>query len=148
MNSELELRVEERTRELAEANRELQDEIARRAATEEQLRDKSSELAALSAGLMNAQEQERKRISRELHDSVGQSLNALKYGLERAAELERQGQHAGTRDALQKSIATAQETMNEVRGIALDLRPSVLDNLGAASAVAWFCGPLPPRTRI
>ena len=138
MTTELESRVEERTRELADANRELQGEIARRTATEERLRDQTSELAALSAGLMNAQEQERKRISRELHDSVGQSLNALKYGLERAAELERQGQHAGTQEALQKSISTAQETMNEVRGIALDLRPSVLDNLGAASAVAWF----------
>jgi signal transduction histidine kinase len=87
---------------------------------------------------MQAQEQERTRISRELHDSVGQSLNALKYGLELAAELERQGQHSGTRDALEKSIATTKETMNEVRGIAHDLRPSVLDNLGAASAVAWF----------
>jgi signal transduction histidine kinase len=138
MTQELELRVAERTRELADANRELQAEIARRNASEESLREKSSELAALSAGLMQAQEQERTRISRELHDSVGQSLNALKYGLERAAELERQGQHSGARDALEKSIATTQETMNEVRGIAHDLRPSVLDNLGAASAVAWF----------
>ena len=138
MTQDLEFRVEERTRELAEANRELQAEIARRSATEECLRETSSELAALSAGLMHAQEQERTRISRELHDSVGQSLNALKYGLELAAELERQGQHSGTRDALEKSIATTKETMNEVRGIAHDLRPSVLDNLGAASAVAWF----------
>ncbi|MGH8135365.1 MAG: histidine kinase, partial [Steroidobacteraceae bacterium] len=139
MNTELELRVEERTRDLAESNRELQNEIARRASTEEQLRNKGNELAALSAGLMNAQEQERKRISRELHDSVGQSLNALKYGLERAAELERQGHRSGTLDMLQKSIATIQETMNDIRSIALDLRPSVLDDLGAASAVSWFC---------
>jgi signal transduction histidine kinase len=139
MNSELELRVKERTRDLAESNLELQNEIARRAATEEQLRLKSSELAALSRELMNAQEHERKRISRELHDSVGQSLNALKYGLERIAELERQGNRSGTLAALQKAIVMAQETMNEIRSIALDLRPSVLDNLGAASAVVWFC---------
>ncbi len=139
MNSELEVRVEERTRDLAESNRELENEVARRASVEEELRAKSGELAALSAGLMNAQEQERKRISRELHDSVGQSLNALKYGLERAAELERQGRRTGTLDALHKSIATIQETMNDIRNIALDLRPSVLDDLGAASAVTWFC---------
>ncbi|MFZ2506944.1 MAG: histidine kinase [Steroidobacteraceae bacterium] len=139
MNSELEIRVEERTRDLAGSNRELENEVARRASVEEELRAKSSELAALSAGLMNAQEQERKRISRELHDSVGQSLNALKYGLERAAELERQGRRTGTLDSLNKSIATIQETMNEIRNIALDLRPSVLDDLGAASAVTWFC---------
>ena len=139
MNSELERRVEERTRDLAESNRELQNEIARRTASEDQLRHKSSELAVLSGELMNAQEQERKRISRELHDSVGQSLNALKYGLERAAELERQGRRSGTLAALQKSIVTAQDTMNEIRSISLDLRPSVLDDLGAASAVAWFC---------
>ncbi len=139
MNSELEYRVQERTSDLAESNNELQNEIARRASIEEQLRNKSGELAALSAGLMNAQELERKRISRELHDSIGQSLNALKYGLERAAELERQGRLSGTLDVFLKSIATVQETMNDVRNIALDLRPSVLDDLGAASAVSWFC---------
>lgn len=139
MNSELEYRVEDRTRDLAEANRELQNEIARRASIEEQLRKKGGELVALSANLMNAQELERKRISRELHDSIGQSLNALKYGLERAAELERQGRRSDTLGVLQKSIVTVQETMNDIRNIAFDLRPSVLDNLGAASAVTWFC---------
>jgi signal transduction histidine kinase len=139
LNLELETRVEDRTRELAEANRGLEDEVTRRAAIEVQLREKSGELSALSAGLMNAQEQERKRISRELHDSIGQSLGALKYGLERAAELERQGCTTGTIGALQKSIATVKETMDDVRNIALGLRPTVLDDLGAASAVKWFC---------
>jgi signal transduction histidine kinase len=139
MNAELEIRVAERTAELAEANRELQNEVVRRAATEEELREKGRELGALSAGLMSTQEQERKRISRELHDSVGQSLTALKYGLERATELQRQGSVQAVLEVLQKSVGSVQDTMDEIRNIALDLRPSVLDDLGAASAVAWFC---------
>jgi signal transduction histidine kinase len=139
LNAELESRVEERTRELADANRELQNEISRCTIAEEQLRQRSAELSQLSASLMNTQEQERKRISRELHDSIGQSLTALKFGLERAVELDRQGSRQAVIEQLQKSIGSVQATMDDVRTVALDLRPSVLDDLGAASAVAWFC---------
>ena len=139
MNHRLESLVAQRTQELSDANRELQNEITRCRIVEDQLRERTAELSQLSANLINTQEQERKRISRELHDSIGQSLTALKYRLERSIELQRKGDRSAVGEELDRAVRACQDTMDEVRTVALDLRPSVLDNLGAASAVAWFC---------
>jgi signal transduction histidine kinase len=97
------------------------------------------QLALLSQQLIQAQEQERRRISRELHDSVGQSVTAIKYSLERATELQRQRRHEAARALLLTTIARVRETIKEIRSIAMDLRPSVLDDLGVASALGWLC---------
>ena len=139
MNAGLEARVRTRTLELADANRDLQNEVIRREAAEEALRISRNELALLSGQLMTAQEVERKRIARELHDSVGQALTAIKYVLERTAEIARQGRLANPQPALQRAITGLQNASEEIRAIAMNLRPSMLDDLGAASAVAWFC---------
>ena len=93
LNENLEGRVRERTAELESANRGLQNEVARREAAEEALRLARNEQELLSQQLIQAQETERRRIAQELHDSVGQSLSAIKYALERAAELQRQGRY-------------------------------------------------------
>ncbi|TLY93737.1 MAG: hypothetical protein E6K44_03925 [Gammaproteobacteria bacterium] len=139
INLELESRVRLRTDALADANRDLQNEIVRREAAEQALRRSRNELATLSRQLITAQEMERKRIARELHDSVGQQLSAIKYGLERGAELMQQARPQDSQPILQRAIASLQEAMEEIRGIAMNLRPAVLDDLGAASAVSWFC---------
>jgi len=139
INLELESRVRARTDALADANRDLQNEIARRETAEQALRRSRNELAALSRQLISAQEMERKRIARELHDSVGQQLGAIKYGLERCAELLQQGRAPDSQPILQRAVASLQEAMDEIRSIAMNLRPAVLDDLGAASAVSWFC---------
>jgi signal transduction histidine kinase len=91
------------------------------------------ETRALSARLVESQEQERRSIARELHDEVGQSLTALLLDLGAAAsELE------GAARARVQSIATAAERIvEEVRRIALSLRPSMLDDLGLVSALEW-----------
>jgi signal transduction histidine kinase len=139
INRELESRVRLRTDALADANRDLQNEIVRRETAEQALRGSRNELATLSRQLITAQEMERKRIARELHDSVGQQLGAIKYGLERGAELVQQARPQDLQPLLQRAIVSLQETMEEIRGIAMNLRPPVLDDLGAASAVSWFC---------
>jgi signal transduction histidine kinase len=139
MNERLEGRVLARTGELEDANRDLQNEISRRESAEEALRNSSSELALLSQQLIKAQESERRRIAQELHDSVGQSLSAIKYSLERAAELHRQARQSDTQPLLMRTIERVQETISEIRAIAMNLRPSVLDDLGVASALAWLC---------
>ena len=139
LNAGLESRVRGRTRDLADANRDLKNEIVRREAAEQALRMSSSELALLSEQLMNAQENERKRIARELHDTVGQALSAIKYGLERTEVLARQGRMNDPLPALQRAVAGVQAIIDEIRSIAMNLRPSMLDDLGAVSAVTWFC---------
>lgn len=137
INQELEARVHSRTDELAEANRDLQNEIARREGAEQALRRSRNELATLSHQLMIAQEAERKRIARELHDSVGQQLSAIKYSLERIDGRPRQD--AETRADIERAVTSLQDAMDELRTIAMNLRPAVLDDLGAVSAVSWFC---------
>ena len=112
MNGQLEVRIEARTREL-NASRD--------------------ELSMLSAQLMTAQEAERKRIAQELHDSIGQSLSAIKYSLERAVEM------TEPRELLVTTIGRVRQTLESIRSIAMNLRPSLLDDLGAVSAVRWFC---------
>jgi signal transduction histidine kinase len=73
LNRALEQRVADRTARLTGINRELREEIARRRTAEESLRDSKVELEALSDRLVNAQEEERKRIAQDLHDSVGRA---------------------------------------------------------------------------
>jgi signal transduction histidine kinase len=139
VNAELETRVRVRTDELADANRDLQNEIMRREAAEQALRRSRNELASLSRQQIAAQENERKRIARELHDSVGQQLSAIKYGLERI-ELAQQARMPDSQlQVLRRAVTGLQDVLEELRAISMNLRPAVLDDLGAASAVSWFC---------
>ena len=138
LNQNLEEHVLVRTRELERINGDLQKEIARRESAEEALRQSRNELELLSQQLIQAQELERRRIARELHDSVGPSLSAIKYSLERGAELHRQSRHADTQPLLGRTIQLVRAAIADVRSIAMDLRPPVLDDLGVASALEWL----------
>ena len=139
LNSSLEERVRTRTQALADANRDLRNEIVRREQAEIALRGSRNELMALSEQLIGAQEGERKRIAQELHDSVGQSLSAVKYTIERGLELLRKPRLGNPGAVFQLAVRRIQEAAESIRSISMNLRPRILDDLGAASAVQWFC---------
>jgi signal transduction histidine kinase len=94
-----------------------------------------AEMRRLSQQVVNAQEEERKHLSRELHDHVAQVLTGLRMELGR---LERVG---GTGAPLSASVAGCKQLVDElfatVRGLALGLRPSMLDDFGLQSALEW-----------
>jgi PAS domain S-box-containing protein len=106
--------------------------------TEDALRLSQRELQILSERLLQAQEAERKRIASELHDSVGQSITAIKFGMENAMR-----EYEGTlpqsgRLYLQGAIEKLRDTVDEVRNISMNLRPSMLDDLGLQATISWF----------
>lgn len=110
----LEIKVQERTVELSGANHSLRE---------------------LSSRLMQVQEEERSRLARDLHDEIGQLLTALKIDLQELQHGEVGQSHVG---ALTDSLELVDHLLTQVRTLALDLRPSVLDDLGLAPALRWY----------
>jgi signal transduction histidine kinase len=95
------------------------------------------ELRRLSQQLVQAQEEERKSISRELHDEIGQMLTGLKMELSNLEEFRNSpGDEFGRHLAETRSIA--EQTMRSVRALAMGLRPSMLDDLGLEPALHWL----------
>jgi signal transduction histidine kinase len=101
------------------------------------------DLRELSASLLRAQENERRNLARELHDEVGQSLSAILMEAENAAcagELPEARAHLGSIHSL------AGKTLNQVRDLALLLRPSMLDDFGLVPALNWHAREMSKRT--
>lgn len=97
------------------------------------------ELRKLSSKVLSAQENERKRIGRELHDGPGQMLSALKILLKNQIELLHVQAPEADISGLEKTLAYIEESIVEIRRILLDLRPAMLDDLGLAAALEWLC---------
>lgn len=102
------------------------------------------ELKQLSKRLVDAEERERRAISRELHDEVGQSLSALLLDIESLAEMS--SEDSSFRQRLQNIRTLAENCVNEVRNMALLLRPSMLDDLGLVPALEWQAREVSKRT--
>lgn len=96
-------------------------------------------LRHLSAQLLTVQEDERKSIARELHDSVGQSIAAIKFGIENTLNMLKLGDLPSITRSLEIVIPVIQNLIDEVRNIYMDLRPSVLDDLGIIATIEWYC---------
>lgn len=121
-------------------------DITQRKEAEEQLKAAYNQLAAsqsqfknLSASLLAAHEEERRRIARELHDSIGQTLAAMKFTIEHTLENQHQERPEKAFSLMARLIPIVQNAMNEVRSIYTGLRPSVLDDLGILATIDWFC---------
>jgi signal transduction histidine kinase len=94
------------------------------------------ELQELSARLVDAQETERRSLSRELHDEVGQALGLLLMDVGRLSN--QLGADAKGQEMVQRIKTVAERTVQTVRNMALLLRPSMLDDLGLVSALEWY----------
>jgi signal transduction histidine kinase len=145
---------------LASSNAQLDREVAMRQRTEQQLRETKDHyfrlfqkahameenLHELSAQVLTAQEEERKRISRELHDEIGQALTAVNVAI---AMLKK---HATAEPGLSRRIAEAEEllaaSMGTVHAFARELRPAMLDHLGVHAALRSHVASFTHRTHI
>ncbi len=125
---ELQQRVQERTQELEATNIALSEEIAERKQTE-------AALKTMSRTVQASQEEERQRIARELHDEVGQTLTMIKLNLQLVQD---KVPEAETDAHLQEGLVLTDQTLEKVRDVALDLRPSMLDDLGLVPTLRWY----------
>lgn len=112
-----------------------------------ELKNAQEQLRRLSGSIIAGQEKERAAIARELHDELGQILTALRMD---AVWLAR---HLKGKDekAAQRALTMCEltdKTIEEVRRMAVQLRPGVLDNLGLVDALEWFAGEFEKRTEI
>ncbi|HEY8204564.1 MAG TPA: PAS domain S-box protein [Pyrinomonadaceae bacterium] len=103
-------------------------------------------LQTYSRRLIQAQEAERESIARELHDQIGQALTAINMNLQwirRSGAVLPAGQ-----PRIKESIEVIDETLQRVRELSLELRPSLLDDLGLAAALRWYATRFSARTGI
>lgn len=129
--------VENRTVELAMANQHLQLQIAECRQTEGELKESERTIRHLSSKLINAQEKERKRISMELHDELGQALNAVKLHIMVIGSRlkDDQGEIRKTCEELHEYL---NQVIENVRRLSLDLSPASLEDLGLRSSLQWL----------
>jgi signal transduction histidine kinase/cytochrome b subunit of formate dehydrogenase len=141
---QLEARVHERTQELEASRDHLRAVAEENVALYEEVRRKEVARSDLLKKVIGAQEEERRRIARELHDETSQALTALMVGMETmtlAPEMEA-GEVQKKLEVL-KELAVA--TLDDVHRLIFDLRPSVLDDLGLVAGLRWYAeSRLPP----
>lgn len=135
----LEIRVAERTSELARTNGTLKGEISRREEAESDRRD-------LQQQLTTVQEDERRRIARELHDHLGQHLTAIGLGLKVAKDAT--PNPSPERDRLQGLQSMTDMIGKEIHHLAMELRPTALDDLGLQVALVNYAERWSERTAV
>ncbi|MCU0579714.1 MAG: PAS domain S-box protein, partial [Desulfobacterota bacterium] len=113
-------------------------EVTDRYLAEEALRYSERQLRSLADQLLYAQENERKRIARDMHDSLGASLSALKYKMEDLVHNLPSREPAQIAETLDSLIPIIQDTIGEARRMQNDLRPPLLDDLGILPTLRWF----------
>ncbi len=130
----------------------IMSDITSRKQAEEEARKSRERLRALAARLQAAREEERIRISREIHDRLGETLTGLKFSFGWMRTTLENGDTQEVRKQLLERIAAmgalADDTAHHVRKLCTELRPSVLDDLGIVPAIEWQVSEFQARTNI
>lgn len=137
-HDDLERRVSERTAELVESNQSLQTEISERKRAQEAHRQ-------LLGQLVTAQEDERRRLSRELHDQMGQHLAAIMLLLD---SLKRSAYFETSNTTLPQLEEVARQLSDEVDSLAWELRPTTLDDIGLSAALDKYVRQWSERSQV
>ena len=159
--SQLNQTLRRRTIELAAANRELKQEIVRRRAGEESLRKgrqhyrelleqsraQQEQLRHLARQFLSALEEERKKISRELHDEIAQTLTGINVHLAALSKKSAVGTK-GLKQSISRTRRLVEKSVNIVHRFARELRPTLLDDLGLVPALHSFMKDFTKRTGI
>ncbi|MFC1843681.1 PAS domain S-box protein [Thermodesulfobacteriota bacterium] len=114
-------------------------DITKRKLAEVARQETEKELRILSAQLLSAEERERKRIAGDIHDSIGQVLSAIKFSVENSLAAINNESVSSAIEMLENLIPLTKQSIEEVRRIIMDLRPSTLDDLGLTATISWFC---------
>jgi PAS domain S-box-containing protein len=133
--------------ELRHANVELLKEITERKLAETRLASSERSLRELSRHLLRSQDEERRRIGRDLHDSLGQSLAVLKMNLD-SLQMTMQARRDGAGQMLEPCVLLAEEALREVRTISYLLYPPMLEEMGLKSAIPWYLDGFSKRSGI
>ncbi len=147
LNEALDRRVQARTQELATVNESLVAEVSERMQTERSLESSRQALQKLTLQLLRVQEEERRRISRDLHDDINQRLALLAMDIEAVGR-----QLSSSSDDVGRAVQEIQDRVVElsdvVRHLAYQLHPSILDDLGLPIALQRLVDDFTARSRI
>ena len=97
------------------------------------------ELRVLSSKILDAQEDERKIVARELHDGIGQALTGIKFCIENGIRKLEDGHSISRVKEIDRAIPLIRDAVEEIRRISMGLRPSTLDDIGIAETLFWYC---------
>lgn len=141
VNLNLEKEISRRTALLIKANKSLRKEISEKRLKEVELENSYKQLRALTTHLESVREEERTKISREVHDELGQSLTGLKIDLDllskHLCESDDNSRTGKLTEMIRKMSALVDYNIQSVRRIAMELRPGILDDLGMVAAIEW-----------
>jgi signal transduction histidine kinase len=135
--NQLERQVSERTKDLNATITALQNEISERKRMGEALTLSRERLKLISRRTLDVLEADRRTISKELHDSIGASLAAIKFSLEEK-EMRREQQSGRLDESLSQEIGYLLATIKETKRISANLRPTTLDDLGLMATIDWY----------
>lgn len=135
--NQLEAEVSKRTKDLNATIDALESEIAQRKRMGDALSISRERLKNMSRRILDVLEADRRTISKELHDSIGASLAAIKFSLEEK-EMQREQNDGRLDESLNPEIAYLLAAIKETKRISANLRPTTLDDLGLMATIQWY----------